>query len=127
MPTLQADRSSTEAPQKFYNLYEAQLSVSVSGVDHWRWIAYAFVDAWFPQCKSVYEYNQESVTGARPDPLAAGMIDIDPPERNPREYFLRVFEIRIKEVKIEWDFILQTFREEIQRYVFNTSGKQRVL
>ncbi|KAI8629001.1 hypothetical protein F5Y19DRAFT_104009 [Xylariaceae sp. FL1651] len=112
---LPSDPTSPSLSKPSYNIYETQVSFVVSGIDHWRWVAWAFVDSWFEPDNTVSRYHEDEETGAQPDPLAAGQMDINPPERNPREYFLKVFEIRINEVAKEWDYILQILQEEVQR------------
>ena len=97
-----------------YNIYETQLSISVTGIDHWRWTAWAFVDNWFDPEDAVSEYYEGEDGGVQPDPLAAGQVDVNPPERYPREYFLKVFEIRIREVEKEWNYILHVLQQDIQ-------------
>jgi hypothetical protein len=91
------------------------LSISVTGVDHWRWTAWAFVDNWFDPEDAVLEYYEGEDSGVQPDPLAAGQVDVNPPEIYPREYFLKVFEIRIREVEKEWNYILHILHQEVQR------------
>ncbi|KAK3380658.1 hypothetical protein B0T24DRAFT_676328 [Lasiosphaeria ovina] len=102
-------------PGALYSIYETQLSIAVTGVDHWRWTAWAFVDNWFEPEDSVSTYYEGGETTAQPDPLAAGQVDVDPPIRYPREYFLKVFEIRILEIEKEWNYMLQVLQEEVQR------------
>jgi len=84
------------------------------------------VDTWFESRDSASGsiYGEFEDSGAEPDPLAAGRMDIDPPERDPRGYFLRVFEIRIIEVEKEWNYILQTLQEEVQRYTLYSRALQ---
>ncbi|KAK0730155.1 hypothetical protein B0H67DRAFT_560966 [Lasiosphaeris hirsuta] len=103
------------SPGASYNIYETQMSISVTGIDHWRWTAWAFIDTWFEPEDSVLDYYEEEESGAQPDPLAAGEVDINPPEKHPREYFLKVFEIRIREVEKEWTYILHVLQQDIQR------------
>ncbi|KAK3353375.1 hypothetical protein B0T25DRAFT_568576 [Lasiosphaeria hispida] len=103
------------SPGASYNIYESQLSISVTGIDHWRWTAWAFIDTWFEPEDSVLDYYEEGESRAQPDPLAAGQVDINPPEKHPREYFLKVFEIRIREVEKEWTYILHVLQQDVQR------------
>lgn len=57
----------------------------------------------------------EGESGGQPDPLADGQMDVNPPERFPREYFLKVFEIRIRDVEKEWNYILYMLQQHVQR------------
>ncbi|KAI3398865.1 hypothetical protein diail_8374 [Diaporthe ilicicola] len=89
-------------------IYEAQISVLVTGVDHWSWTAYAFIDTYYKGTgnRESVEYYVEQVEqveyGPKPDPLTEGQYDAEPPVWRPREYFLRVLECRVKQVKREW-------------------------
>ncbi|KAK2598423.1 hypothetical protein N8I77_011843 [Diaporthe amygdali] len=86
-------------------IYEAQISVLVTGVDHWSWTAFAFVDTYYKgpeNQESVEHYLEQVQYGARLDPLTEGQYYAEPPVWRPREYFLRVLESRVKQVKREW-------------------------
>jgi hypothetical protein len=107
--------SSLKDGPHLYSIYETQLSICVTGIDHWRWTGWAFVDDWFEPEDTVLEYYEGEDSGVQPDPLAAGQVDVNPPERYPREYFLKVFEIRIREVEREWNHILHILQHDVQR------------
>jgi hypothetical protein len=112
--------TSTDKP---HSLYEAQISVAVSGIDHWIWAAYGFVDTYFDFEESVDDYDQLSQSSwkqgvGRPDPLMAGRVDaVDLPVWTPREYFLRVVKIRIFKVLREWRLIIDKVEGEVEQYV----------
>ena len=53
----------------------------------------------------------------RPDPLAAGEINAHEPIWMPREYFLTVFQVRIRQVLREWNYIADKVDEEVKEYV----------
>lgn len=103
---------------------EAQISVLVTGVDHWSWTAFVFVDTYYKGA-----YNQESVEhyvdqvqlGASLDPLTEGQYEAEPPVWMPREYFLRILESRVKQVKREWH---NTVFRILQRSDPQVSGKK---
>jgi len=97
-------------------LYETQLSITVTGIDHWVWTAYGITDTYFGSKESVEAYDQMKVRTGRPDPLSAGQRAANNPIWQPREYFFKVFDIRIHEVKSEWNWILEKVDEEIKRY-----------
>jgi hypothetical protein len=56
--------------------------------------------------------------GPRLDPLAAGQISSHDTTWKPREYFFKVFAIRITEVRRHWNAILGKFEDEINLYVY---------
>jgi hypothetical protein len=53
----------------------------------------------------------------RPDPLAAGQINAHEPIWMPREYFLKVFQVRMHQVLREWNNIADKVDEEVKQYV----------
>ncbi len=110
--------TSTDRP---YALHEAQISIAVTGIDHYIWTAYGFVDTYFGSEESVEGYDQmkgrHCRRWGRPDPLAAGRIVVDEPIWGPREYFMKVFEVRINQVAREWSYIGVKMEEEVARYV----------
>jgi hypothetical protein len=98
-----------------YCLYEAQISVAVTGIDHWVWTAYGFVDTYYGSKESVDGYDQMEGPMGRPDPLAAGQIAADRLVWRPREYFFKVFEIRINEVRRQWHAIIDKVEGDINQ------------
>ncbi|KAL2284958.1 hypothetical protein FJTKL_08509 [Diaporthe vaccinii] len=86
-------------------IYEAQISVLLTGVDHWSSTAFAFIDTYYKGAEnneSVEHYIDQVQYGPRLDPLTEGQYDAEPPVWRPREYFLRLLESRVKQVKREW-------------------------
>ena len=109
------------SPRQLYRLYEAQISVVVTGIDHWVWTAYGLVDTFFESQETVDGYDQLSGTSGRhkgrADPLRAGQSNADEPIWTPREYFFRVFEVRINQVLKEWNWIVVNVVKEVAQYV----------
>ena len=110
-PSRTTDKVDTE-----YSLYEAQISVAITGIDDSIWTAYGFVDTFCRPEESVEGYHQLTGDCGRPDPLAAGHIDANLPIWTPRQYFLKVFEIRINQVLGEWNLIVDMMENEVERY-----------
>jgi hypothetical protein len=100
-----------------HSLYEAKISVAVAGIDCSAWIAYGLVDTYFESDESVDRYHQWKGRQGRADPLADGQIDANNPIWTPREYFLKVFEIRINQVRKEWRRIIDKVEDEVKQYV----------
>ena len=104
-------------------LYEAQISFVVAGSDEWRWVAYCFVDTYFDTAEeakeTVLSYHEDSLVaeGMRADPLTFGVANADDPIQNPKKYFLRVFQIRINQVKREWQNVVAKVQQSIREYV----------
>ena len=103
-------------------LYEAQISCAVAGSDGWKWVAYCFVDTYFDAGENTREtvqsYHNDSPGDKhiRMDPLTFGVIDAGKSIRNPREYFLMVFQIRINQVKREWQQVVAKVQQSIREY-----------
>lgn len=118
LPSLPRYRNPSNLTDK-YRLYEAQTSVAVTGIDHWVWVAYCFVDTYFETKNIVDWYDKWNGTKGRilgrTDPLAAGRIDRIQSIWTPREYFLKVVDIRTKEVLREWNGVFLRVKEEIQQ------------
>ncbi|KAF4629532.1 hypothetical protein G7Y89_g8613 [Cudoniella acicularis] len=104
-------------------LYEAQISCVVSGSDEWRWIGYCFVDTYFDSNEeareSVVSYHEDSEEddGLPADPFTYGVGDRNYPIRKPREYFLNVFGIRIKQISREWQQVVAKFEQSIREHI----------
>jgi hypothetical protein len=102
-------------------LYEAQISCVVAGSDEWRWVGYCFVDIYFDAAEeakeTVLSYHEDSLVadGMRVDPFTRG--EADNPIQKPREYFLRVFQIRIDQVKREWQQVITKVQQSICEYI----------
>ncbi|KAI1075709.1 hypothetical protein F5B20DRAFT_585074 [Whalleya microplaca] len=82
-------------------IYEAQMSLLVAGLDDHSWVGYFFNDTYHNGTnneESVVNYNDQELM----DPLSGGMLTANPPIWDPRSYFLRIFEIRLEQVKHEW-------------------------
>jgi hypothetical protein len=114
---LRTQTSGSESEER-YGIYEAEISCVVAGSDNWRWIAFAFVDTYFDGGESddsVMWYGCEEAIHL--DPILAGNLDANMPIWKPREYFMKVFEIRILQVIKEWDFLVLTVKRSIEVYV----------
>ncbi|KAG0645349.1 hypothetical protein D0Z07_9001 [Hyphodiscus hymeniophilus] len=116
LPFLNPPISGSKPTDEIYCLYESQISVSVTGIDHWVWIARAIVDTYFDSKESVENYHgMNGRKKGRADPLAAGRINADEPIWTPREYFFKIFEIRMQQVLKEWNRIVNKMEEDIKR------------
>ena len=65
----------TDAPGFDDCIYEAQISVLVTGVDHWSWTAFAFVDTYYKgdeNDESVEHYIDQVQYGPKFDPFTKG-------------------------------------------------------
>jgi hypothetical protein len=120
LPNFAAEHPTITKSNKESYLCEAQLSVAVTGFDDSVWTAYCCVDTYFGTRDSVGRYHQMKGRKGRgrADPFARGLIDADTPIWAPREYFMKILEIRIKEARTEWrnitDMIEKIVKECVQ-------------
>ncbi|KAI1304359.1 hypothetical protein F5Y03DRAFT_358318 [Xylaria venustula] len=103
-------------------IYEAQISCLVAGLDDSSYIGYGFVDTYHdgPNSEeSVKEYHGKSNTPGRysMDPISGGVLEADRPLWSPRLYFLRVFELRIEQVKEEWINVVFMLQKKTSTYI----------
>jgi hypothetical protein len=97
-----------------WGLYETQISFVITGTNDWRWVGYAFFDTEFD------DYLDLPETGMSFDPSldpTASEPGLNNPIWTPRDYFLKVFEIRMEQVRKEWECIAQKVELTVKRYV----------
>ena len=95
-----------------YRLHRAQISCVVYGSDEWNWTAWAFEDTshdWEDE-EDVYADTLNGNVGMPfiEDPIAYG-LDANRPIWRPREYFVKALDIRLRNVKNEWDTLVDMF------------------
>lgn len=116
LPSMQLTGSSQPSTKLTGWICESQVSVVVSVVDPHGWTAYAFEDTYYKAqdtseeadifCKSPEFYF--------PDALTAGLLD-STRFLEPREYFLRVFQIRIDQAFREWRALVDRLERTVKR------------
>lgn len=112
LPSL--SRSTSVSTDSRHYLYEAHISITVTGIDHWIWTAYGIVDTYFGSTECVKGYDELGGPFSRVDPLAAGRIDASLPVWDPREYFCKVFEIRTRMILREWNSIVDKIEDAVK-------------
>lgn len=95
--------------------YEAQLSLTVVGVDEWLWTAYCCVDTYFPGGEPSNRSYLASIVPA--DPPSGGGLWLNNPEWKPRQYFLIVLARRIMQAAREWSALVNAFEDRLISYV----------
>jgi hypothetical protein len=101
-------------------LYEAQISVAVTGINHRIWTAYGAFDTYHGSndAAEAYQKQRSRTDWIHPDPLMAGQLTAHKLVLTPRDYYFKVFEIRIQQVLREWRAIIDKVEEDIEQYVF---------
>ncbi|KAK4442077.1 hypothetical protein QBC34DRAFT_313888 [Podospora aff. communis PSN243] len=110
-------------------IYEVQISCMVTGFDEVSWVGLAFVDTYYrgDDDKESVEYYasanaevEESIENpVLMDPLTGGQFDANAPIWKPREYFLRLYECRVHQVRLEWDNVVSRLLQITEPYVRN--------
>jgi hypothetical protein len=97
---------------------DAHISLAICGSDHRRWVCYAFADTNF---KIGSDDDEQDADEANEDPIASDRdgyeVFADPPIWDPREYFLRNLDFRMRQVLEEWTYVVHIVEESAERYV----------
>ncbi|KAK7426001.1 hypothetical protein QQZ08_007449 [Neonectria magnoliae] len=103
------------------NIYEAQISCLVTGLDHDSWVAYLFIDTYYQGKKSYESVDRYgSQQGFRQDPLMAGTGDADIPIWTPREYFLPLYEARLGQMKYATQNLIARLLGKLEPYIHDS-------
>ena len=93
-------------------LYEAQISVLVTGIDEWFWTAYCCAETYFGSEETMQFYHHRKV-----DAPTGGFKPKLYPIWNPREYFLLVLCRRFRQVRTEWANVVNALEGRLQHHV----------
>ena len=103
--------------EEVYGIYESNVAFVCCGSDNQRWTGYSFVDG---HPDSVEEELGELISpgkGLHHDPISDGMLPADKPLWDPREYFLKIYTIRIVQVRDAWEPLVRKTEIRIKEYV----------
>jgi hypothetical protein len=117
---LDDEEAQAQEPKKAWGMWEAHISCVVTGTDDWRWVCYGFVDAEIDGL--LHESSEDDLDM---DQIALGCLDANVPIWRPRDYWLKVFEIRIDQVMREWEILVHKIELGIYRYVCTPSPCQQ--
>jgi hypothetical protein len=91
--------------------------LAICGSDHSRWTCWSFSDTNF---KSNAE-DIPDIDDSNEDPIASDSDGIEvqsnDPILDPREYFLRTMDFRMKQVKQEWMYLTRKVEKSVEKYV----------
>ena len=113
-------QSGSDTPHAF--IYEAQTSCVVAGSDVSRWVGYCFVESYFDvneeARETVMAYLDDSNTeeGVLMDPCTFGRIRVEDNIKDPREWFLVVFQSRLNQIKGEWRQVVRNVDQSVREY-----------
>lgn len=94
-------------------LYEAQISMLVSGIDEWFWTAYCCTDTYFGSEETLQSYHESGNDAAVGGAERPGWF----PVWNPRGYFLLVLSRRFRQITKEWSVVIRTLEDRLQVHV----------
>jgi len=97
---------------EIWGIQDAQISCAVAGYDDWRWVGYGFVDA---EVDGIL--TESSEVDLLHDQIAAGGLHSNYPIQKPRDYWIKIFEIRIHYVKRMWDYLVHKLELGVEQYV----------
>ena len=95
-----------------WGMQEAQISCIIIGANDWLWTGYSFVDSEVDGILS--DCCEEDMYF---DQIAGGEIDARLPIRQPRNYWMRVFQIRITSIGKQWEHNLYRLQRAIDTHV----------
>ncbi|KAK1546378.1 hypothetical protein CPAR01_00345 [Colletotrichum paranaense] len=104
-------------------IYSSHMSVMVTGHDEARWTGVGFLESWFeaaldsPSPDMISCYESDVNGGCILDPLNRGKQEASMSSWLPRQYFLRVLELRLRQVLREWDLIIDNLTKRVQGMV----------
>jgi hypothetical protein len=101
-----------QEPMEVWGIQDAQISCVVAGSDHWRWVGYGFVDS---EVDGILTESSDS--DLLQDQIAAGDIETSFPTWTPRDYWIRVFELRSGYARNQWDYLIYKLALGINQYV----------
>ena len=120
LPVLARGGNTLESSIENQCLYEAQISVIVTGIDHQVWTTYGCFDTYYGTDETADSYlNKGLITNRMGDPLTASKFRSNGLPSTPREYFFKVFEIRLIQVLRQWEAIVELMEEDVEMCVRN--------
>jgi hypothetical protein len=103
--------------QVAYRVHDAHISLTICGSDHSRWTCWSFSDTKF---KSNAE-DIPDIDDSNEDPIASDSdgfeVQSNDPILDPREYFLRTMDFRMKQVEQEWMYLTRKVEKSVEKYV----------
>lgn len=108
---------SVSSDKKDLIYHEAQTSSLSWGADEWFWTEIFLVDTYFGSEENRHEYLSSTNEGQGLDPPLGGTGSLEPPQFDPREYFLRKLDCRIGQAVTEYSSLVETFNARMENYV----------
>ncbi|KIY03480.1 uncharacterized protein Z520_00171 [Fonsecaea multimorphosa CBS 102226] len=102
-------------------IYQAQNSCVVAGTDIWRWVGYCFVESYFDRDNEARETVMAHIKdgqegGISLDPCTYGRYSLEDNIKDPREWFLLVFQCRLYQIQGEWRQVVNKVVQSVRDY-----------
>ena len=100
---------------------QAHISCVVTGTDLQRWVAYKFIDSYYdPAAIDSVEYVElqrgDDTDSLCHDPFTRGTTDANEPVWDPLEFFFLLLNIRLDQIKHEWQNIVAKLQESSEKF-----------
>ena len=107
-----------QEPPHAKSMQETQVSLCLNGLDHHNWTLYNFVNGGQYSQDLIKQCCDTHISDYPSDPAAAGQLPLHHPVRqDPREYFMRLFEIHIRLMLGEYRHAERWAMNEVKQYV----------
>ena len=117
LPFLSAGSGHPHGPGESQYLCEAQISLSLTGIDHRVWTAYSSFDTYYERSDNEQASNDSKWRGVLGGPLSADQLIIHNAIEDPRQYFFKLVENSMLVVRREWNTIADKVGGDIELYV----------
>ncbi|KAE9371903.1 hypothetical protein N431DRAFT_341225 [Stipitochalara longipes BDJ] len=104
-------KSQAQDSTEVWGMQEAQISCVIIGTDDWRWVGYGFVDSEVDGLLD--ECDEEELQF---DQIADRELYTHSPVQQPRNYWIRVFQIRIASIGKQWEHNLYRLQRAIDTH-----------
>jgi len=93
--------STSRQDKRRYGIYDVRFSLLICGADHVDWTAFAFFESTASSdmedaCGDDYDFEADPIASPNGDDPRSGFVDANIPIYDPREYYLRVMENRLR-------------------------------
>jgi hypothetical protein len=116
LETRESQKEEHQDPNEVWGILEAHISCVVAGTDNWRWIAYGFVDTEIDGVLADADPEELKM-----DQISAAKLGITTPIWHARDYWIKIFEIRIDYVRWQWHYLIGKLERSIDLHVRDLS------
>jgi hypothetical protein len=96
-------------------LHEAMISILLTGIDNWTWVALCCPDAFFETKDLTKHFAGMNDKTTSPDPLTRGDYVVGANIKDPRVYFLKVILVWIRKILRDWNGNVKIVTKAIEK------------